>query len=102
MPATHTDAKGGKFIALWLTLVAVIASPLLAMVMDRVAVADATSRLEVRVQNLEQAQVEAKNSDQKILDALAALSKDVENNRVMLQEVMDRQDEVRRKLGISR
>ena len=79
----------------WLGALVSIVAVLLTLLMDRVSMASQFSALSTRVENVQE-------QHRMMLNDLKDIQQGLEDQRVLLKEVSDRQDEVRRKLGIVR
>lgn len=87
---------------MWLTVLVSIGAVITTLVADRVAVASQVSAVIVRVDSLEANYKDMQHGHTTILDKLDTMRTQIDSNGMKLQQIEDRQDEVRRKLGIVR
>lgn len=86
-------------VPLWVTVTCATVAVALTLVGDRVAVASTTASLDARVSTLE---IGSRDSHNEILEEIHKIGGKVDNEAVMLQRLMDRDEEVRRRLGLER
>lgn len=86
----------------WLGAVVGLLAVMLTLFADRVSVAGQVSALTVRVESVEAQCQEIEAQHQAMMDKLDANGAKLDTLKVTVQQIEDRQDEVRRRMGIVR
>jgi len=86
----------------WLALLVSVAAVVLTLFMDRISVAAQVSALTVCLESAESHYAEIQAQHGAIMDKLDANAIKLDILGLAVQQIEDRQDEVRRKLGIAR
>ena len=97
----------GARMPVWVATMTALVAVVLTVVADRVALASQVSKQETEISNIQAQHVamvltdeKLAASDKEILAAVANLQTSFDGQVLLLQKVIDRQDEVRRALGI--
>ena|SRR5579872_7494227 len=91
-----------KAVPVWLLGVLIgLGSIGLTLVFDRVAIAESQSSISVRVDALERQYDELRKADERTLAHLESNSEKLDALTISVQKVIDRQEEVRRKLRLN-
>lgn len=105
--ATMTQRVFGARMPIWMAAITALVAVVLTIVADRVALAAEVSRQETQIQNIQTQHVAMAATDDKlaaadkeILAAVSEVQRSLDSQAVVLQQVIDRQSEVRRALGI--